>query len=64
MSPASNATKWLPPEAPDGVDQEKANALIMWLIKLEAENDKTRKSSDSEMIQRIAKQIQEGVRCS
>jgi hypothetical protein len=45
------------------VDKKKAARIIKWLIREEAENNKTNKRDDSEMIRMIAKHIQEEVKC-
>ena len=45
------------------VDPSKAMKIIKWLLSLEDENDKTKKASDSEMVQKIGKRIQDDVRC-
>lgn len=50
-------------EVPEGVDRVKANRLIKWILAQEDENDKTKKFSDPEMIQKIGKQIQGDVKC-
>ena len=50
-------------QVPEGVDLEKAKRLIAWLVKAEAENSKTGKLNDNEMIHKIAKQIQGDVKC-
>ena len=50
-------------EVPEGVDRGKANRLIKWILALEDENDKTKRYSDSEMIQKIGKEIQGVVKC-
>lgn len=50
-------------EIPDEVDEGKAVRIIKWLISAEAENSKTNKLNDSEMIHKIAKQIQGDVKC-
>lgn len=50
-------------ELPEGVDYGKANQLIRWILSLEDENDRTKKCSDSEMIQKIGKRIQGDVKC-
>lgn len=50
-------------EVPEGVDRGKANRLIKWILALEDENDKTKRYSDSEMIQKIGKEIQGDVKC-
>lgn len=47
----------------DEVDLSKANSIIKWLLDIEDENDKTKKYSDSEMIQKIGKRIQDDVKC-
>lgn len=48
---------------PDGVDAAKANRIIKWIVEAEAENNKTSKKTDNEMIHEIAKQIQSDVKC-
>lgn len=50
-------------EIPDNLDKEKAIRLINWLVKTEAENEKTNRFSDDEMILKIVKQIQSEVKC-
>ena len=50
-------------EVPEGVDRGKANRLIKWILAFEDENDKTKKLSDPEMIQKIGKEIQGDVKC-
>ena len=50
-------------EVPDGVDRGKANRLIKWILAQEDENDKTKRFSDSEMIQKIGKEIQGDIKC-
>ena len=50
-------------KAIDSVDATKANRIIRWLVNAEAENSKTNKLSDPEMIQKITKQIQGEVKC-
>ena len=47
----------------DEVDLSKANSIIKWLLDIEDENDKTKKYSDPEMIQKIGKRIQDDVKC-
>lgn len=48
---------------PEGVDAAKANRIIKWIIEAEAENNKTSKKTDSEMIHEIAKRIQSDAKC-
>jgi hypothetical protein len=48
---------------PEGIDIEKANVLIRWIVKIEDENDKTGRWNDSAMVQRIGKRIQSDVKC-
>jgi hypothetical protein len=50
-------------EIPEGVDSGKANRLIKWILELEDENDKTKKYGDSEIIQKIGKEIQGDIKC-
>lgn len=50
-------------EIPDGVDCSKANRLIKRILELEDENDKTKKYSDRDMIQKIGKEIQGDIKC-
>lgn len=50
-------------EIPEGVDLGKANRLIKWILALEDENDKTKKYSDREMVQKIGKEIQGDIKC-
>ncbi len=50
-------------ELPEGVDANKAQRLIQWIVKLEAENEKTHKLNDSEMIHKIMSQIQGEAKC-
>lgn len=45
------------------VDPAKAMKIIKWLLSVEDENDKTKKASDPEMVQKIGKRIQDDVRC-
>ena len=45
------------------VDPSKAMKIIKWLLSVEDENDKTKKASDPEMVQKIGKRIQDDVRC-
>lgn len=45
------------------VDSSKAMKIIKWLLSVEDENDKTKKASDPEMVQKIGKRIQDDVRC-
>lgn len=45
------------------IDEPTAERLIRWIVSAEAENNKTNKRDDSEMIRYIAKHIQEEVRC-
>lgn len=45
------------------INTEKANRLIGWIVKEEAENNKTNKRDDSEMIRMIAKEIIEETKC-
>ena len=48
---------------PEGVQKDKVVRLIKWLLTVEADNDKTGQSTDSEMIQKIGKQIRGEVKC-
>lgn len=48
---------------PDGVQKDKVVRIIKWLLTVEADNDKTGQSTDSEMIQKIGKQIRGEVKC-
>ncbi|ERI06369.1 hypothetical protein [Atopobium sp. oral taxon 810] len=50
-------------EIPEGVDAAKAQRLIQWIVKLEAENEKTHKLNDSEMIHKIMTRIQGEAKC-
>ncbi len=50
-------------EVPEGVDVAKAQRLIQWIVKLEAENDKTNRYNSNEMIHKILTQIQSDVKC-
>ena len=50
-------------EIPDEIDEGKAIRIIKWLIATEAENSKTNKLNDSEMIHKIAKHIQSDAKC-
>lgn len=50
-------------EVPEGVDVAKAQRLIQWIVKLEAENDKTNRYNSNEMIHKILNQIQSDVKC-
>lgn len=50
-------------EVPEGVELGKANRLIKWILALEDENDKTKKYSDAEIVQKIGKEIQGDVKC-
>lgn len=50
-------------EVPENLDKEKAKRLISWLVKTEAENEKTNRLSDDEMILKIVKQVQSEVKC-
>lgn len=50
-------------DIPDGIDIEKAIRMIKWIIEAEAENSKTNKYNEREMIQTIAKHIQGDVKC-
>ena len=50
-------------DVPEGIDKSKALRLTQWLIKVEAENTKTNKLNNAEMIHKIAKQIQGEVKC-
>lgn len=45
------------------VNPSKAMKIIKWLLSVEDENDKTKKASDPEMVQKIGKRIQDDVRC-
>lgn len=50
-------------EVPEGVDVAKAQRLIQWIVKLEAENDKTNRYNSNEMIHKILTRIQSDVKC-
>lgn len=50
-------------EVPEGVDAEKAQRLINRIVKLEAENDKTNKLNQREMVDKIHGMIQSDVKC-
>lgn len=50
-------------EVPEDVDVAKAQRLIQWIVKLEAENDKTNRYNSNEMIHKILTQIQSDVKC-
>lgn len=45
------------------VDHSKAMQIIKWLLLVEDENDKTKKATDPEMVQKIGKRIQDDVKC-
>ena len=50
-------------EVPEGVDATKAQRLIQWIVRLEAENDRTNRLNPNEMIHKILKEIQDDVKC-
>ena len=50
-------------EVPEGVDVAKAQRLIQWIYRLEAENDKTNRFNSNEMIHKILTRIQSDVKC-
>lgn len=50
-------------KVPEGVDTVKAQRLIQWIVRLEAENDRTSRLNPNEMIHKILKQIQDDVKC-
>lgn len=45
------------------VDPQKANEIMGWLIRREAENVRTKARSDNQMIADIEKKIEEVVKC-
>lgn len=47
----------------DEIDPAKVKILIKWILDLEDENDKTKKYTDQQMIQKIGKRIQDDVKC-
>lgn len=66
MSASSDDEVWTPPEAPDGVDEQKAKKLMDEIVDIESKNEKkppATKSSGAEMVQKIALKIQSEVKC-
>lgn len=66
MSASSSDGVWTPPEAPDGVDEQKAKKLMDEIVDLESKNEKkppATKSSGADMVRKIALKIQSEVKC-
>lgn len=64
MSDSINENEWEPPKIPDGLNQEKADRLIRWILDLEDENNKrAQKKDDKSMARQIANHIKSEAKC-